>query len=236
MSPAKNIAARKPISASAASSIAISERWPSFTNAIERGERQHDLQHDEPHGDRRDQPVAELRGRVGVDHPVEPLGEVTARAAVVHRPALHRRGRLEPELVEDRRADVDDVDEARVPRPVRLREPGPHTGGPQARRRSAGRGRGAATARPRAPRRASGSTRCRSSPTRSSVCCSTRALHDRTRVRATASGWYSRSRSRSLASTSTTARPSGSRPTCGRTRRARGRVRAGCRTAPPDRA
>ena len=58
-----------------------SARRPSRTNAISAASGQDDLQHDEPHGDRRDLAVAELRGRVGVDHPVEPFGEVAAGAA-----------------------------------------------------------------------------------------------------------------------------------------------------------
>ena len=61
--PARNVAARNPISVSAASSIAI-ERAPSEAHERDqRAERQQDLEHDEPHRDLGDLAVAELRRR-----------------------------------------------------------------------------------------------------------------------------------------------------------------------------
>ena len=66
---ARNVAARKPSNESAASSITISARRAEAHERDQRAEREHDLEHDEPHRDRRDLPVPELRGLVGVDQP-----------------------------------------------------------------------------------------------------------------------------------------------------------------------
>ena len=153
--PARNVAARKPSSVSAASSIAICAAPAEPHERDQRRGGEHDLEHDEPRRDLRDLAVAELRAFVGVDHPRD-AGSAKlppVRPNSIGRPSI-RAGGVMPSWsrIVGPMSTIDS--DTGVPRPARYREPGRQTGSREARDRQASRHSRAATARARAPRRA----------------------------------------------------------------------------------
>ena len=73
----------------------------------------------EHHGcglDLADTKIAELCGFVAVHEELPPVGGGPALPPDLDRPPLHRRRTVDPEEVEDRRRDVDELDEARASR------------------------------------------------------------------------------------------------------------------------